>query len=135
VLFLYRRGDVTLGDSFRVDGRVALVTAASRGIGAATAVALAESGADVVVAARTEEGLRVVADRAERFGRRVAAAPCDVMALDSLGSLVDTAMDRFGRLDILVNNAGGTPPLPFLETNVEMFESALRFNVTTAFEP
>jgi 7-alpha-hydroxysteroid dehydrogenase len=121
-------------DRFRVDGKVALVTGAGRGIGRACAVALAEAGADVVVSARTVEQIDEVADLIRSMGRRAEAVPFDVMELDRLGELVDVATSRLGGLDLLVNNAGGSAPRPFLDTSVRSFEKAFTFNVTTAFE-
>ena len=121
-------------DRFRVDGRVAVVTAASRGIGAAAALALAEQGADVVIAARHADALDAVARRVAALGRRAEAVPCDLNDVANMAALVDTAVERFGRLDIVVNNVGGTPPRPFLATDARWFEEQFHFNVTTAFE-
>jgi len=125
---------MTVLDRFRVDGRVALVTGAGRGIGRASALALAEAGADVVVAARTLEQVEQVAREARAFGVGAESVAFDVMELDRLGELVELAADRFGGLDILVNNAGGSFPRPLLDTSVSSFERAFRFNVTTALE-
>lgn len=119
-------------DKFRIEGRVAIVTGAGRGIGAATAVALAEAGADVVISARTEEQLKDVANRIQAVGRRAAVVPADLNDTANLGRLVDTAVDDLGRVDIVVNNVGGTLPMPFLETSDRFFEDAFHFNVTTA---
>jgi 7-alpha-hydroxysteroid dehydrogenase len=121
-------------EHFRVDGSVALVTGASRGIGRAAALALAEAGADVVVASRTRADVEAVAEEARTLGRRAVAVPFDVMDLDRLGELVDAAVDGLGGLDILVNNAGGSFPKPLLDTSARSFEKAFTFNVTTAFE-
>jgi len=121
-------------DRFRLDGRVAVVTAASRGIGAATALAFAEQGADVVIAARSRDDLAVVAGRVAELGRRAEPVACDLFEVANMATLVDTAIDRFGRLDIVVNNVGGTAPAPFLDTDAAAFEHAFHFNVTTAFE-
>jgi 7-alpha-hydroxysteroid dehydrogenase len=120
-------------DRFRLDGKVALVTGAGRGIGRASAIALAEAGADVVVTARTQDEIDRVAEQIRSLGRRSEAVPFDVMELDRLGELVDTATSRLGGLDLLVNNAGGSAPRAFLETSVRSFEKAFSFNVTTAF--
>lgn len=125
---------MTILDRFRLDGQVALVTGAGRGIGRATALALAEAGADVVVAARTAADLEAVAEQVRAGGRRAEAVPFDVMELDRLGELVAVATERLGRLDVVVNNAGGSFPRPLLETSVASFERAFRFNVTTALE-
>jgi 7-alpha-hydroxysteroid dehydrogenase len=125
---------MALMDAFRLDGKVAIVTAASRGIGAACAAAFAECGADVVIAARTVSALDEVAERIRAFGRRAVTVPCDLNDLGVLGTLVDAAMGEFGRLDIVVNNVGGSMPGPFLNETADSFEAAFRFNVTTAFE-
>ena len=120
-------------DRFRLTDRAAIVTGAGRGIGAATALALAEAGADVVIAARTKEQLEDVAAAVADRGRRAAVVPCDLSDTANLGGLVDTAMSEFGRVDIVVNNVGGTEPRPFLDTSEGFFERAFHFNVTTAF--
>jgi 7-alpha-hydroxysteroid dehydrogenase len=121
-------------DRFRVEGKVALVTGAGRGIGRACAIALAEAGADVVVSARTAEQIEAVADEIRALGRRAEAVPFDVMELERMGELVDVATERLGGLDLLVNNAGGSAPRAFLDTSSRSFEKAFTFNVTTAFE-
>lgn len=125
---------MTVLDRFRVDGKVALVTGAGRGIGRASALALAEGGADVVLAARTADQLEAVAEQARAFGVRAEPVAFDVMELDRLGELVAVATDRLGGLDLLVNNAGGSFPNALLDTSVASFERAFRFNVTTALE-
>ena len=121
-------------DSFRIDDKVALVTGASRGIGRASALALADAGADLVVASRTAADIEAVAADIESRGRRAVAVPLDVMELDRLGELVEAATSQLGRLDFVVNNAGGSFPKPLLDTSARSFEKAFTFNVTTAFE-
>jgi 7-alpha-hydroxysteroid dehydrogenase len=120
-------------DGFRLDGKVAVVTGAGRGIGEGSALVLAEMGADVVCAARTPEQIEETAEQVRGFGGRALAVPCDVSDTAQIENVVEKALKEFGRIDIVVNNAGGTPPRPALDTSEEMFDAALHFNVTTAF--
>ena len=121
-------------DKFRLDGQVAIITGAGKGIGAGIARAFAEAGADVVIGARTQADLEKVAADVQSFDRRALVVPTDVLDLDQLQRLADAAVEHFGRIDILVNNAGGFPPKPVAQTSAREFEAALRFNVTTAYE-
>lgn len=121
-------------DRFRLDGKVAVVTGASRGIGAASATALAEAGADVVIAARSAETLAGVVREIESLGRRALAVPCDLSDLSAMQALVDAATGELGGLDVVVNNVGGSMPQPFLDTTTKAMEDAFHFNVSTAFE-
>ncbi|MDH3212451.1 MAG: glucose 1-dehydrogenase [Myxococcales bacterium] len=120
-------------DRFRLDDKVAIVTGAGRGLGEGAALAFAEMGAHVVCAARTPEQIETVAERVRGLGRRALAVPCDVMDSAQLEEVVARTLKEFDRIDVLVNNAGGTPPCGALDTSEAMFESALRFNVTSAF--
>lgn len=119
-------------DRFRLTDRAAVVTGSGRGIGAATAVALAEAGADLVLASRTESQLREVAKRVEAAGRRAVIVPADLSDLDEVAALATAAGDAFGRLDIVVNNVGGTIPREFAKTSPRYLEEAFHFNVSTA---
>lgn len=119
-------------DWFRLDGHVGIVTGAGRGIGAATAIALAEAGADVVISARTESQLDEVADKIRAAGRQAIVVPADLSQLDAIAALAETAKQELGRIDIVVNNVGGSIPNAFLDTTVEYLEDAFRFNVSTA---
>jgi 7-alpha-hydroxysteroid dehydrogenase len=119
-------------ERFRVEGKAAVVTGAGRGIGAASAVALAQAGADVVISSRTEEQLQKVASEIEACGGRAAVVAADLDDLDAVASLAQTAQDAFGRLDIVVNNVGGAMPRAFLDTSPGFIERAFHFNVTTA---
>ncbi len=119
-------------DLFRVDGQVAVVTGAGRGIGAAAAVALAEAGADVLISARTAEQLQETAARVEAVGRKAHLVVADLNEVDEIRGLAAAAKETFGRLDIVVNNVGGTMPRTYLDTSVGFLERAFHFNVSTA---
>jgi 7-alpha-hydroxysteroid dehydrogenase len=119
-------------ERFRLDDQVAIVTGAGRGIGAATAVALAEAGADVVLSARTPDQLAAVAAQVEAAGRRAAVVPADLSDLDAVAGLAEAAREAFGRIDVVVNNVGGTMPRPFLDTSPRRLIEAFSFNVATA---
>lgn len=119
-------------DRFRLTDRAAVVTGAGRGIGAATAVALAEAGADVVISSRTESQLAEVAKQIEAAGRRAVVAPADLTDLDAVAALAGTAREAFGRLDIVINNVGGSMPREFVKTAPRHMEDAFHFNVSTA---
>jgi len=94
---------------FSLEGKVAIVTGGSRGIGRSIAVGLAEAGADVAIAARKPEALAEAQSAIEATGRRALSIPTNVRKLDELQHLIDTTAKEFGRIDILVNNAGTNP--------------------------
>jgi 7-alpha-hydroxysteroid dehydrogenase len=119
-------------DRFRLTDRVAIVTGAGRGIGAAVSAALAEAGADVLLASRTESQLRDVARRVEAAGRRAEVVVADLDDVEAVAALAGTAHEAFGRVDVIVNNVGGTMPRALLDTSPRYLEQAFHFNVTTA---
>jgi NAD(P)-dependent dehydrogenase (short-subunit alcohol dehydrogenase family) len=94
-------------DLFSLAGKVAIVTGASKEMGAEIAVTLAEHGADVAVTARSEALLEQVAARVTALGRRALAIPADLTRIDDLGRIVDRTVEGLGGVDILVNVAGG----------------------------
>lgn len=120
-------------DAFRLDGRVAIVTGAGRGIGASIARTFADAGASVALAARTKEQLEDVATDVRAAGGSALVMPCDVNDADALERIVAQTVEELGRIDVVVNNAGGSMPQAFLDTSAGAFERAFHFNVTTAF--
>ncbi|WP_447002298.1 SDR family oxidoreductase [Saccharothrix isguenensis] len=119
-------------DRFRLDDKVAVVTGAGRGIGAASAIALAEAGADVVLAARTQSQLLAVAEEVRRTGRRAIVVRSDLSDPGAAAALAGNAEAEFGRIDVVVNNVGGGRPGPLAGSSTDWLEKAFRFNVSTA---
>jgi NAD(P)-dependent dehydrogenase (short-subunit alcohol dehydrogenase family) len=123
-----------LTDRKTLDGKVAIVTGASRGIGAASARAFAAAGAVVVMAARTAQTIATIADEINASGGRALALPTDVTDPESVERLVETTVATFGRLDVAFNNAGaGHMPKPLAEIPFEDFETGLKANLYGAF--
>ncbi len=120
-------------DRFRLDDRVAIVTGASSGIGVAFATALAEAGADVVLAARRADKLADTQKRVEAAGRRALAVKTDVTRPEECTALVDAAMRTFGRVDVLVNNAGVGTAVPALKETPEQFRSVIDLNLNACY--
>lgn len=102
-------------DQMRLDNKVALITGASHGIGEGIAVAFAEAGADVVLAARTVSDLERVSRRVESLGRKALVVPTDVSDLSAVQSMVDTTVDSMGSIDVLANVAGSVRRVTILE--------------------
>jgi 7-alpha-hydroxysteroid dehydrogenase len=123
---------VNILERFAITDQVAVVTGAGRGIGAATAIAFAQAGADVLISARTASQLEQVAEQVRATGRRALVVPANLSDLDAVAGLAQAAYDEFGRLDTVVNNVGGTIPNAFLDTDAAYLEEAFHFNVTTA---
>ncbi|HEY6394061.1 MAG TPA: SDR family NAD(P)-dependent oxidoreductase [Candidatus Binataceae bacterium] len=101
------RGQLMILDSLKLDGKVAIITGAGRGLGRAMAVRFAQAGADVVAASRTQTQLEDTADEIRRTGRKCLIVPTDVTRSEQVNALAAQAVKEFGRIDILVNNAGG----------------------------
>ena len=123
-----------MSDRKLLGGKVAIVTGASRGIGAAAARAFAEAGATVVLAARTAEAIAAIAEEINAAGARALAIPTDVNDPESVKRLVEKTVTTFGRLDVAFNNAGaGHMPTPLAEISFEDFEVGLKANLYGAF--
>src|SRR5215472_6987091 len=115
-------------------GRVALVAGASKGIGAATAEAFAAAGARVVLAARDTAALKSVVQRIEESGGEAFWAGCDVSDADSMRSLIEQAIERYGRLDAAFNNATDGPlPAPLADIDITEFDRGIAVNVRGTF--
>ena len=121
-------------ESFRLDGKVSLVTGASRGLGRAIAEALAGAGSDIVLTGRQMKTLMPVADAIrEKTGRRVLPIEMDMAMLPSISTTVDSALNEFGRLDILVNNAAINIRMPAAEYTEEAWDAVMTANGKGAF--
>ena len=120
-------------DRFRIDDRVAIVTGASSGLGVDFAVALAEAGADVALAARREDRLTDTRNCVQRAGRRALAVRTDVTSADECRALVDATMQTFGRVDILVNNAGVGTAVPATRETPDEFRSVVEINLNGCY--
>ena len=140
LLLGYAKGLVMTGttaevvlDLFRLKGRVAIVTGAGRGLGAGLARALAEAGADVVVAGRCRANLLQTADSVNAVGAACLVVPTDVTRPQDCTALVDAAMHEFGHVDILVNNAGISHVAPATSERPQDFRSVIDVNLFGAY--
>ena len=116
-----------------LEDRVAIVAGASRGIGRAIAVAYAEAGADVALAARSKPDLEATAQLVQQHGRRALVIPTDVAVFAEVEALVERTVKGLGRLDVLVNNAGVAKVAPLVEMSVEDWRWMLDSNLTGVF--
>ncbi|MBI3839715.1 MAG: SDR family NAD(P)-dependent oxidoreductase [Planctomycetia bacterium] len=110
-------------------GKVALVTGGSGGLGRAIAAEFVKRGAQVVIAARGAEKLEAVADELRRGGAEVVAVPADITRQEDVDALVAKTVDRFGRLDVLVNNAGRSARGEAIATSAEEFAELMNLNL------
>ena len=124
---------MTVLDMFRLDGKVAIVTGASSGLGVAFAQALAEAGADVVLGARRIDRLGDTQRLVESAGRRALAVRTDVADPDACQALVDAAMTEFGHVDVLVNNAGIGTAVPATRETPEQFRQVVDVNLNGCY--
>lgn len=120
-------------DRFRLDGRVAIVTGASSGLGVSFAIALAEAGADLVLAARRADRLQETRGKVEALGRQALTVTADVARPEDCRRVVEEAMERFGRVDVLVNNAGLGTAVPATRETPDEFRQVLDVNLSGAY--
>ena len=118
---------------FDFTGKIAMVTGGSRGLGYEMVKALAERGADVIVASRKVDNCERVAEEVRAMGRRALAAQVHAARWDSIDALIEVAYSEFGRIDILVNNAGMSPPMPSHEVTEQLFDSVVGLNFKGPF--
>lgn len=119
-------------DAFRLDGKIALVTGASRGLGASIAIGLAEAGADVAIVARG--GLEKTAAQIEALGRKVVMIPADLsQPNEAVPQIMEKVMTEFGRVDILLNGAGIIRRQPALEFSDENWDDVIQVNLKAPF--
>ena len=120
---------------FRLDGKVALVTGSSRGLGKEMVKAFARVGADVVITSRKEEACQALAKEIENeTGQRALATGCHVGRWDDCDDLAKRALDHFGKVDVLVNNAGMSPLYPsVLEITEALYDKVFDVNLKGAF--
>ena len=123
-----------------LEGRVAIITGASRGIGKALALRLAEEGADIVAAAKSEQSTEKLpgtiyetAEAVENLGRRALPVRVDVRSEQDVARMAEQAMERFGRIDILINNAGALWWKPVVDTPPKRFDLLIGVNVRAAY--
>jgi NAD(P)-dependent dehydrogenase (short-subunit alcohol dehydrogenase family) len=125
---------VTDQNLFSLEGKIALVTGGSRGLGRQMVLAFARAGADVVITSRKIESCQEVADEVEALGRKALPVACHVGRWADIDALVDTAYNTFGRVDVLVNNAGMSPLAPSSEeTSEELFDKVVGVNFKGPF--
>ena len=119
--------------NIRLDGQVAIITGAGRGVGRGIAMVLADAGATIVCSARSKTEIDETVGLIEKAGGKAVALTADVMKKADLVKLTEDTMARFGRIDILINNAGGNEFRPFMEISEEEFKFHFDWNTTSAF--
>ena len=118
---------------FSLEGKVALITGGSRGIGEETAIRFAKAGANVAITSRKQEDLDEVAKKIVAEGREAFPVAAHVGRIDQIQLLVNTVMDKFGRIDILVNNAGTSFNAPAIDISEKAWDSVMNLNLKGLF--
>ncbi len=123
----------TIDSHFNLEGRIALITGAGRGIGRATALTLARAGADLALVARSENELLSAAQAIKELGRRAVAFPADLSQTGRLPSLAAEIAETMGGIDILVNNAGTNIPQDSTDVTEDAWDTIMNINLKGAF--
>ncbi|MCM3588758.1 glucose 1-dehydrogenase [Mesobacillus maritimus] len=119
--------------SFRLDGKVGIVTGAGRGIGRALAIGLAEAGADVALLARTKEDLETTAHAVQKLGRRALVLPVDITKREQVNTAVQNVYLEWGKIDVLINNAGMNIRSQALDVTDEEWQTIMDTNLKSSF--
>jgi NAD(P)-dependent dehydrogenase (short-subunit alcohol dehydrogenase family) len=120
-------------DRFKLDGKVAIVTGASSGLGVAFATGLADAGADIAICARRVERLEKTRESVEALGRRCLAVPADVANPDDCDRVVKETVAHFGKVDVLINNAGVGTAVPATRETAEEFRKVIDINLNGTY--
>jgi NAD(P)-dependent dehydrogenase (short-subunit alcohol dehydrogenase family) len=123
----------TLLDSFSLDGKVAIVTGASSGLGVAFASGLAEAGADIAICARRVEKLEETKAQVEALGRRCLSVRADVASPDDCNCVVEETVDQLGKVDVLINNAGIGTAVPATRETPDEFRRVIDINLSGSY--
>lgn len=118
---------------FNLEGKVAVVTGAGKGIGKSLAIGLSEFGCDLVLAARTLSDLEKVAGEIEKRGRKALPVPTDVASEEQVNAMVARAVEKYGKIDILVNNSGVSGDKPVLKMDLDYWEWVMSVNLRGPF--
>jgi NAD(P)-dependent dehydrogenase (short-subunit alcohol dehydrogenase family) len=124
---------MTVLDRFRLDGKVAVVTGASSGLGVAFALGLAEAGADIAICARRVERLEETAAKVRELGRRCLAVPADVSRPEDCTRVAEQTVGALGRIDVLVNNAGIGTAVPATRETPDEFRKVIDINLNGSY--
>lgn len=119
--------------NFSLEGKIAIVTGGSRGIGRAIALTYAEAGADICVASRTAEDLEKVAEEIRALGRKALVVPTNVALKSDVDNMVDATIKEFGTIDIMVNNAGMNIMVPLMELREDGWDKVINNNLKSGY--